>query len=526
MTEDHLSARRGTFIGRGAVTAGSPFAAEAGAGILRAGGNAADAAVAATLAMCVADPANTSLLGRAQILWRGADGRCAAIDGASAVPEDLPSPAAAPLEDVGLALAGLPGLPQALERLHAHHGRLPLAQLAEPAARLAENGFAPPEHLREVWALRADALGEGRARPYCGEDPAHPRAPEHFRHPKLAGLLRDFGRHGANGITRGETAKALVEGVRLRGGHWSLPALAANDARDGEILLGQFRGHSITTIGRQGWGHSLVQMLAILDTFPPFGRTMTGEEARRLILTIRRAFADRPQRLGTLEPKPGGLALETLVSAPFIRERAALIGAELAAAPNPAGDPASPPVEKVEDQDTTHISVLDADGSSVALTCSIGPHFGLRVTEPAFGLLPAKSYRMEIDPVPGCRDVTEMSPVIVSRAGRPVLVLGGAGSERIPGAVVQVIANVIDRKLGLEEAVLMPRVNLMDDRPRVHAGIGEDVIADLRAHGMAPEISARGHVNHLGIVHAVGMDAAGNITGAADDAWDGVVAYA
>jgi len=169
------------------------------------------------------DPANTSLLGRAQILWRGADGHCAAIDGASAVPDDLPSPAGAPLEDVGLALAGLPGLPQALERLHAQHGRLPLAQVAEPAARLAENGFAPPQHLREVWALRVDALGEGGARPYCGADPAHSRAPEHFRHPKLAGLLRDFGRLGANSITRGETAKALVEGVRLRGGYWSLP---------------------------------------------------------------------------------------------------------------------------------------------------------------------------------------------------------------------------------------------------------------------------------------------------------------
>ena len=526
INNDHQETEREASTPRGAVAAGSPYAARAGSEILRHGGNAADAAVAATLALCVADPANASLLGRAQILWRAADGTFSAIDGASAVPDAIPQAPNLPMVAGGLSLSAIPGLPQALEQLHARHGRLSLAQVAEPATQLAENGIVPPAHLAAVWDLRAGALVAGDAKPYSGEDCHRPRVPEEFRHPRLAKLLREFGQDGARSITSGENAKMLVEGIRQRGGYWSLTALANNNARDGELLHGKFRDYTITTIGRQGWGHSLLQMLAILDAFPAFGKTMTGEEARRLLLTIRRAFADRPQRLGTLEPKPFGLALETLVSGPFVSECVAQISAELAVPEGAAWARPRAPIAEMEDQDTTHLSAIDANGSTVSLTCSIGPHFGLRVTDPTFGLLPAKSYRMETDPVPGARDVTEMSPVIVSREDRPVLVLGGAGSERIPGAVVQVIVNFIDRGLRLNDAVRFPRVNIMNGAPRVHADIGRRVIADLVNHGLTPEISNRGHINHLGIVHAVGMDMTGCISGAADDAWDGIVSYA
>ncbi|CUH68355.1 Gamma-glutamyltranspeptidase precursor [Thalassovita gelatinovora] len=521
MTEMNDKAGRG--IHAGVVAAGSPYAAEAGAEILRKGGSAADAAVAATLAICVSDPANASLLGRAQILVRGSNGAFAAIDGASAAPSSIPLPPDIAGEMTGLACAGIPGLPQALGQLHRRFGRLPLGEVASPAIKLAEQGFRPPEHLSAVWALRADQLAANQAMTY-----SRPGDGMDFRHPRLGALLRDFANNGAAAITQGETARQLVAGVRDNGGYWTPADLAGNDAREGELLHGRFRDCTVSTIGRQGWGHSLIQMLMILDQFPAFGSNMTADEALRLILTIRTCFADRPQRLGTLEPKPDGLALEMLVSPDFVASRAEAIRKELSQPANMVQHRAGTEPECVveEDQDTTHLSTLDASGASVALTCSIGPHFGLRCIEPTFGLLPAKSYRMETDPAPGLRDVTEMAPVIVSRNGHPILTIGAAGSERIPGAIVQVIANVIDRGLDLQEAVARPRVNLKDDRPRVHRDIGTEVIAELTARGFSPELSERGHLNHLGIVHAVGVDASGQMTGAADDAWDGTVAFA
>lgn len=155
----------------GVVAAGSPAAADAGAEMLRLGGTAADAAVAAALATCVTDPANASLLGRCQIVLRTSEGRFAAIDGASAIPHHLPHA----LGSGPLACAAIPGLPQALDKLHTEHGRLPLELIAAPAVRLAEEGFAAPKNLAAVWALRADAIAEGGAGPYLDDlrPPAH-----------------------------------------------------------------------------------------------------------------------------------------------------------------------------------------------------------------------------------------------------------------------------------------------------------------------------------------------------------------
>lgn len=495
------------------VAAGAPAAAEAGAEILRRGGSAADAAVATALATCVADPANASLLGRCQVVLRGADGEVQALDGASATPFTLP----ASIGTGALAMAAIPGLPQALETLHRAHGRLPLSEVAAPAARLARDGIAPPAHLATVWALRARALRETGATPYLDGT----RPPATFRHPRLGDLLESFGRTGASALLQGDTAARLVAGVRAQGGHWNLRDLQMNDARPGEVVRGRFRDCEVFTIGAQGWGHSLLEMLGLLDRLPRFGPELSPSEGERLITVIRAGFADRPQRLGSLEPIRDGLALEQLLDPAFLDRRVAQV-AEALAAPLPDIRPQRPAAARMqEDQDTTHISTLDSDGACVALTMSIGPHFGLRACDTSYGLLPAKSYRMQFDPTPGARDVTEMSPVIVTRGGRLLAALGGAGSERIPGAVMQVIVNLVDRRMDLAAALAHPRVNVTAARPRVHCDAAPEVIAHLHRRWPDIEVAPVGHEAHLGIVHAVGVDPDGNAAGAADRSWDG-----
>jgi gamma-glutamyltranspeptidase / glutathione hydrolase len=508
----------------GIVAAGSPYAARAGAEVLRRGGNAADAAVATALALTVADPANCSFFGRCQILWRSPEGEFHAIDGASTAPAGV-LPLSGP-GDVrkGFACAAVPGLPQALAQLQSEHGRLTLADVVAPAVRLADEGFAPPAHLAAVWKQRLGELASGReAEDYVVRTAQGPVPPRHFRHPRLAALLRDYGTRGAAVITGGDAARQLAQAVTGRGGYWSEADLATSAARDGEVIRGRFRDCEVITLGRQGWGHSLIEMLSILDAFPRFGRTLTSNEARLLVLIVRTCFLDRPQLLGSLEPKPDGIPLEILISPGFIRDRIASVAAELARLPEgaPAQVVRSERSAAHEDQDTTHLSVIDGSGATVSMTCSIGPHFGMRVADPVHGVLMAKSYTMEANPTPGARDVTEMCPTIVTRGGNLVMSIGAAGSERIPGAILQVIANVVDRGLELEEAVRFERVNLKDDIPRLDAHAGDGVYAGLCGFGVLPEVNRGGHANHLGIVHAAGISPDGRFSGAADRNWDG-----
>lgn len=507
----------------GVIAAGSPFAAKIGADILRQGGNAADAAIAAVFAMTVADPANISLFGRCQILSRDQGGNYLAIDGASQAPSKLPADRPEPV-DVGFATAGIPGLPRALEKLHAKHGHLPLAELLEPAAQLAENGFEPQLHLGQVWKTRTPELAANAAarQAYLTEEGEVPKV---FRHPRLAALLRSIGQNGASAIMQGGVAQDIVKTIKDGGGHWSETDLENYEALEGEVVSGRFRDCEIATIGKQGWGHSLIEMLSILDRFPRFGDTLTAAEAERLLLTILCAYADRPQIIGTLKQKTFGLPYETLIDEKFVDSRARLI-ADLqnwAGAPNAANGHQLVSDSPREDQDTTHLSVVDKDGATVAVTGSVGPHFGVRVADPKYGIFFAHSYRLQSDPTPNARDVTEMSPVIITRNGELIMSLGSAGSERIPGAILQVIVNVIDRKMNIAEAVALSRVNVQSEQIRAHVDIPSQALQGLQKRGYRVAISQRGHTNHLGVVHAIARDRDGCWVGAADPAWDGDV---
>lgn len=510
----------------GVIAAGSPYATKIGADILRQGGNAADAAVASVFAMTVADPANISLFGRCQILSRDVNGNYLAIDGASQAPSELPVDRTGSGE-VGFATAGIPGLSRALEKLHAKHGRLPFAEVIEPSAQLAENGFEPRLHLSEVWKTRAPELAADAAarQAYLTEANEPPKV---FRHPRLAALLRGIGQNGASEIMEGEVARDIVKTIKEGGGHWSEADLKNYEALEGEVVKGRFRDCEVVTIGRQGWGHSLVEMLSILDRMPTFGDTLTATEAERLLLTILCAYADRPQIIGTLKQKTFGLPYETLINENFVDSRAHLV-ADLqnqTCAPNSVNGHQLVSESPRQDQDTTHLSVVDKDGATVAVTGSVGPHFGVRVADPKYGVLFAHSYRLQSDPTPNARDVTEMSPVVITRNGKLVMSLGAAGSERIPGAILQVIVNVIDRKMDIADAVALSRVNVQSEQIRAHVDMESNTLEGLRKRGYQVAISQRSHVNHLGVVHAIARDVDGSWVGAADPAWDGDVGVA
>ena len=500
---------------RGMVATGSTYATEAGVLALEAGGNAVDAAAAAAFALMVTDPANTSLGGRAQILVRLATGETIAIDGATEAPAGVP-PLGGPKDDrTGYATAAIPGAPAALDLLVRRYGKRSLREALAPAIELAEQGFLVPERLAGTWRRTRDQLAgsAGAARTFLKPDGSTWSAGERFRQPALARVLRQLADSGVEVLYRGGIADAIARDMARNRGFVTAADLAGYRAQDGVIVRTRYRGHEVASAGGRAWGNTMTEMLNILGNFELRRGPPDAREVELFARVIAQALEDRPQQLGTLRPKPDGLPLETLSSPEFAKERAERIRRAMAGEPVPHG--AGPAPDQAGD--TSHLSFMDTEGNAVALTMSIGPSFGTRVATEELGFLYGYSYRMRSDPTPGARDLTEMTPTIVSRDGQPVLVIGGAGSERIPSAILQVLSNRIDRDWPLGRALLAPRISAVDTMVRMQPGFPAAIRRALEIRGFQVEIIARDDPRHAGLVHAVGYDpASGRFTGAAD----------
>lgn len=516
----------------GMVAASTPYATAAGVEILEAGGNAIDAAAAATFALMVTDPAMTSVGGRVQMLIVLHDGRAIGFDGATQQPTGVPPLAGDKDDRAGYRVVPVPGSPATLAAAVKAHGRLPLGRVLQPAIRLAEEGFVVTPRVGEIWEEERARLAQnpGARGNYLKPDGGAYKSGEHFRHPRLARVLQELAKDTQT-VYRGALAEKIAGDVAANGGYLRREDLRSYQPQPGMLVRTKYRGYEILTLGRHAWGNTLVEMLNILNHFSVSRGQPTTEEVELIARVIAQAMQDRPQILGSLAPKPGGLSLDEISSQEFARERAARIREQMSRTP---ATPATPNLKRDaaevlllgDAHDTTHLSVMDSQGNAVALTTSIGPRFGSGVATPELGFLYAHSYRMRSSPEPRARDYTEMTPTIVLREGKPWLVLGAAGSERIPGAILQVIVGVVDRGWPLDRAVAEPRVFSSDaKRVRVHDDAPSAILDALRARGFELQVVPRGITRHVGIVHAAMRDpASGEFTGAADPVYDGAAA--
>ena len=509
--------------GTGAIATSSPDAASAGARVLGEGGNAIDAACTAALALAVTDPANAGLAGRCHIVIRPRRGSPVVIDGAT----QAPSAIAAPGKANEITCVPVPGMLAGLEMAAAAGASWRWAELVGPAIALADEGFTVPSGLAAVWAVNRDRLARHphTARAFLKPDGGAYVAGDRFRQPALARVLRRVAADGPRVMYEGDIAHDIAAQMTEEGGSIRATDLAAYTARRGPAVEGRFGPHSFTVPGAQAWGHSLVEMLQIADRFEFSETACTPEEAETLALTMLVAFDDRPERLGSLTPKPQGLPHDVLADAAFAADRARRVerlvhGRDAArdaeVARLVAGTAHAP------QGDTTHLSVIDAGGTAVSLTCSLGPHFGSSVTAGRHGFLYAHSYRMIARPSPDARDVTEMCPAVFVLNGRPVLATGGAGSERIPCAVTLTAVNLLGRRRPAVDAVAAPRFAWTDAHLRVHCDLGASIRAHLAERGFPLLLIGRGYVNHAGVVHLVAAGADGRCEAVADPAYDGV----
>jgi gamma-glutamyltranspeptidase/glutathione hydrolase len=500
---------------KGVVAAGHPLTAEAGAAVLREGGNAVDAAVAAVLAsFAVESPLTGFGAGGFMIVHR--DGETTLIDFFVAAPggdgvargvELAPVPVRFDAETVqtffvGPASCGVPGTAVGLERALQRFGSVPMAELAGSGIRLAREG-APinaqqayileilwPIHerlpgTRQLYAPEGRPLGEG--------DP--------FRFPELAEALERYGAEGAEPFRRGAVAAALSEFVVEHGGTLGPGDLAAYEAVERPPIRAPFRGAEVLTNPPPSSGGILIAYcLGLLERLGPRSgseQLVAAMEAANGLRDLEFAEALYEEGMETGFLDPGGL------------DRAAgeLLGS------------------------TTHIAVLDAEGGCASVTCSNGSGSGVLV--PGTGVILNNMLGEEdLNPqgfhliAPGRRVPSMMAPTVVLRDGEIALALGSAGSNRIRSAILQTVVRVVEQGLPVAAAVEAPRLHFEQGLVQAEPGIDEEALARMEARGRA--VARRPALNlFFGGVQAVARDSlTGALSGGGDPRRGGAVAYA
>jgi gamma-glutamyltranspeptidase/glutathione hydrolase len=497
---------------RAAVTSASPYASEAGVEMLRQGGNAVDAAVAAAFAIGVVEPQMSGIGGGgAALLWLQREQRAEYVDFYSS--QNLaPFRAAAADTTAGgarrqdLRVVGIPGSVAGLLQLLDRFGTLPRATVMAPAIRLAERGFPVNQVLAGF--IRADSAKLHRypassAHFWPGGRPLPPGTT--LANPELAAALQRIADRGADGFYRGETADWLAAALE-QGGH---PATARD--LDGfpvlwkRPLCTEYRGSVVLSAPPPQTGAQVLHSLELLESHDLARLGLPTRSAQAfgvLASALRVANADnRPND----DPRWSDVPAAGIASTEFAASRAALVGAgraperiepagasafdrvapppacaaldpygpqpDISATGGPVNDvrspapPARPPLQDDSELpatgETTHISVVDAAGNAVALTQTNSSTFGVGQLVSGF-ILNDSGYRFDPQAAmtgPGWRTRTStIAPTIVLQGGRVRLVIGAPGAGRIPPAITQVIGYVLDYGLEPLEAVRMPRI--------------------------------------------------------------------
>jgi gamma-glutamyltranspeptidase/glutathione hydrolase len=510
-TPPPLDTVRATVAEHGMVVAQEKIAARIGADVLRQGGNAVDAAVATGFAMAVTYPRAGNIGGGGFMVIHLADrNEDVAIDYREAAP-------GATTRDIFLGADGKPdivksrdsafsigvpgtvaGLALALEKYGS--GRFTLAQLLKPAIDLARDGFALADDmadtLPEAHRLRL-AKWPASAKIFSRPDGSSLREDEKLVQSDLALTLATIAEQGPRGFYQGPVAEKLVKAITDAGGIMTLEDLSSYRPMIRTPVHGSYRGYDIVSMPLPSSGGTvLLETLNILEGFQ-LGDMKQGSPAslHLLIEAMKRAYADRARYLG--DPAFVNAPTNILMAKDYAAKQRAGIDPDHATA-------AAEIVTALprEGSNTTHYSIVDSRGNAVSNTYTLNFPYGVGLVAEGTGVLlnnelddftaaPGASnafglvgYEANL-PGPGKRPLSSMSPTIVLKDGKPVLLTGSPGGSRIISAVLQVIVNVLDYHMDVAAAVAAPRLHhqWMPDVVRVERGFADETLTDLKAKG-------------------------------------------
>ena len=529
-----------------AVTA-NPHATAAAMAILRQGGSAVDAAIAAALVLNVVEPQSSGIGGGGFLLaYDARSGRTLAYDGRERAPAAADEalfvdadaqPMAFFDAVVGGRSVGVPGLLRLLELAHRAHGRLSWEALFAPAIGLAEEGFAVSPRLHTLLAADRFLARDTQARALFYHQDGSPLAVgERLRNPALAQVFRQVAAEGADVFYTGPLAGRIVRRVNTvdNPGRLSLDDMAAYRAQSRTPLCGPYRAYTVCGMPPPSSGGGTV--LAILGLLQHFALPQVAPDsvfaAHLFAEAGRYAFADRDAWYG--DPEAMRVQPEALISPDYLAARAQRISLDAASAASvapgrPAGlAPARAP--SPERPSTTHLSIVDAQGNAVALTASIENAFGSRtmvdgfllnnqLTDFAFSPRGAQGLHPN-RPGPRKQPRSSMSPTLVFSAdGRLYAVLGSPGGSHIINYVAQTLIGLLDWQLPPDRVLAMPHVSNRNRATEVEdSPAGRALAAGLRTL-FDHEVNVRALTSGL---HVIVRDGAGWL-GAADPRREGTV---
>jgi gamma-glutamyltranspeptidase/glutathione hydrolase len=532
-------------IGRNTmIVAANPLAAAAGREILQMGGNAVDAAIAAQMVLNLVEPESSGIGGGGFLLYfEHASRHIQAYDGretapAAATPDlflDASGKALPFLDAVASGLSvGVPGVLRMLEATHREHGRLPWAELFQPAIRLAEDGFPLSPRLH---ALLADEEQLGRnpeARSLYFDAAGQPLAiGAIIRNPRLAETFRRIAESGADVFYSSPLAGEIVNAVAghpERPGRLSLADLRAYRAIEREPVCGPYRIWIVCGMPPpSSGGVTVLQILTILERFPLNQEPPLSLRFAHLFAEAGRlAFADRNRYLA--DPDHVQVPLTALIDRGYLARRSALIEADHSlgtASPGEIKLALADPGPQPEPVSTTHLSVVDAEGNAVAFTSSVESAFGSRIQVAGF-LLNNQLTDFAFQPIqngqpvanrvePGKRPLSSMAPTFVlDRDGNLIAVLGSPGGSMIIPYVAEAVIALLDWRLSPGAAAALPHVANRNGTTDLEAGTAAEALApDLRALGHDVRVTEMTSGLHIILIH-------GQLIGGADPRREGV----
>lgn len=512
----------------GMVVSAERHATEAGAQVLRAGGNAVDAAVAVSFALGVTEPYHSGIGGGGFLLIRLADGEGVAVDARETAPAAATRAmytadgVADDASRFGPLAVAVPGLVAGLELAHSRHGSLPWAQLLAPAIELADQGFPiGPRHVRMLEYWRDHGLAERFPATAAIQLPPTGASLEpgwRLVQKDLAATLRILAEKGARAFYQGPLAAAMAEEVQRRDGILTTGDLAAYRPKLREPLRGSYRGLEVWSFPPpSSGGVALLQMLNILEGFP-VAELGDGSSAaiHAIAEAMKLAFADRAAYLGDAD----------FVDVPVVdltaKDYAARLRARIAEEAVLEVTEPGLPVDPTEGGGTTHFSITDAAGNAVAVTQTINLLFGSGITVPgtgivlndemddfsvapdtpnAFGLVDTRGANAV---APGKRPLSSMTPTLVLEGGNLRFVTGSPGGPRIITTVLLSILQFFDWGLDVSAAVSAPRFHhqWVPNKLFVEPEIPADVRTALEARGHQVVRSKR----HWSSAQAIAID--------------------
>jgi gamma-glutamyltranspeptidase/glutathione hydrolase len=475
--------RQAAYAKRFMVAAADPRAVDAGLQMLRAGGSAADAAIAAQLVLGLVEPQSSGLGGGAFALtWTEKERRVGSYDGretapAAAKPDRFVDRHGNPEQFMAAVMSGrsvgVPGVPRLLEVLHREHGRLPWARLFEPAIRLAEKGFTKTRRLARLLER------EPQMQPFF--------AGERIVNPGYAATLRELASEGAGAFYRGPIAAAIV---RVVAADLTLADLAGYRVIERAPVCGQYRGFRICGMGPPSSGATgVLQILGTLERTAFERAAPDSAEAVHLFSEAARlAYGDRARYVG--DPDFNPVPVARMLAPAYLESRARLIGERSMGFALPGTlDPETP--------GTSHLSVVDGDGNAVAMTTSIEMGFGSRILVRGFLLnnqLTDFSFRSELLGRPaanrvqgGKRPRSSMAPTLVfDREGKLHMVLGSPGGLAIINFVAKTLVATLDWGMDIQQAISAPNFGSTNGPTFLERGTAYEALGDALAE--------RGHV--------------------------------